>query len=135
MNLYRGSMAVATLMLLCTLVACANARIVHFREDFESLTLQDTVDEGACFAPKPARCCHPFHRVAALLIAAATAVWTPTPPAGWTVNRTLVPTGGVKEFEGWTFAKATWWGSVDTSNNNNALRQVFSRRGNVSGCC
>ncbi len=39
-------------------------------------------------------------------------VWTPTPPAGWSVDRTGVPAGGVTEWRGWSFASRSWWSQI-----------------------
>ncbi len=41
-------------------------------------------------------------------------VWTATPPAGWTVDKTNVPgvgdpNEGMEDWEGWTFANKDWW--------------------------
>src|SRR5262249_948321 len=40
--------------------------------------------------------------------------WTQTPPAGWVINDSGVPTVGIpsrgmKEWEGWSFANKSWW--------------------------
>src|SRR5262245_28469180 len=42
--------------------------------------------------------------------------WTPTPPAGWTVDNSGMPANviadpniGVKEYQGWTFVDRDWW--------------------------
>ena len=42
--------------------------------------------------------------------------WTATPPAGMSVDNSLMPAGvignpneGVTEFEGWTFVDKAWW--------------------------
>ena len=56
---------------------------VLFSEDFEGTPphpLQDTVDEPA-----------------------ATAVWSPTPPTGWSLDNSQMGTGGITEFRGWVF--------------------------------
>lgn len=44
-------------------------------------------------------------------------VWSATPPAGWTVDKTGVPgvgdpEQGMEEWEGWTFANKDWWAFV-----------------------
>jgi Type I phosphodiesterase / nucleotide pyrophosphatase len=43
---------------------------------------------------------------------AGTAVWTNTPPTGWTVDNSTMPTGGVREWRGWSFASPSWWSQV-----------------------
>lgn len=63
-----------------------------FYEDFEGLVLGPNVDEAL----------------------AGTAVWTSTPPAGWSVDNTGTPglndpAVGVREWEGWNFANRAWW--------------------------
>jgi hypothetical protein len=57
-----------------------------FAEDFEGVTLGANVDEEV----------------------AGDAVWTADAPAGWTVSSDM-PTNGVTEWLGWTFADAAWW--------------------------
>lgn len=66
--------------------------VVLFIEDFESLTLGPNVDEGT----------------------AGEAVWTGTPPTGWTVDNSQTvaaadDASGVTEWEGWGFANKGWW--------------------------
>lgn len=61
--------------------------VVAFAENFDSLPLGPNVDEGL----------------------AGGAVWTATPPAGWGVDRSGVPAGGVTEWRGWGFADRDWW--------------------------
>jgi hypothetical protein len=62
-------------------------------EDFEELALQDSVEEPT----------------------SGTNVWTPVPPAGWTVDNSGVPgygdpeNDGRTEWAGWTFAKKSFW--------------------------
>lgn len=62
-----------------------------FFEDFESLVLGPNVDEAL----------------------AGTDVWTSTLPTGWTRDTVAPglddPAIGVREWEGWNFAKRTWW--------------------------
>ncbi|MFG0244665.1 MAG: fibronectin type III domain-containing protein [Phycisphaerales bacterium JB052] len=69
----------------------AGDRITLMSEDFESLPLGSTIDEPA-----------------------ADAVWTETPPTGWEVDDSGVPSvgiagQGVTEWEGWAFADRDWW--------------------------
>jgi len=49
---------------------------------------------------------------------AGEAVWTKTPPSGWTLDDSGVPArgdpaNGVDEWEGWSFADNDWWPLVD----------------------
>ncbi len=69
---------------------CANVTL--FSENFDGLTLGPNTNETL----------------------ANPQAWTETPPAGWSVNDTGVPTlgiatRGVKEWEGWSFANKNWW--------------------------
>lgn len=43
---------------------------------------------------------------------AAANVWSATPPAGWAIDNAGVPTGGVTEWRGWSFASPSWWATV-----------------------
>lgn len=66
-------------------------RITLLREDFESLSLGPSIDEPA-----------------------ASGVWTDTPPSGWELDDSGVPSvgivgQGVTEWEGWAFADRDWW--------------------------
>ena len=68
-----------------------------FSEDFEGVTLGDSIDEGL---PGP-----------------ASNVWTETGPSGWIVDDTGVPTFtdpvfGVKEWEGWAWVDADFWSTA-----------------------
>ena len=71
----------------------AVARVTLFAEDFEGLPLGPNVDEAL----------------------AGNAVWTDTPPEGWTVDESSIPgignpaTDGVTEWAGWAFADKAWW--------------------------
>jgi len=68
-------------------------KTVLFAEDFEGLPLGPNVDEAL----------------------AGDAVWTDTPPEGWTVDESGIPgigmdaTDGVTEWAGWAFADKAWW--------------------------
>ncbi|MFE2722216.1 alkaline phosphatase family protein [Kitasatospora sp. NPDC059327] len=42
-------------------------------------------------------------------IPAATKGWTHTPPSGWTIDNSRMPSGGVTEWRGWTFATDEFW--------------------------
>lgn len=73
-------------------------------EDFESLELGPNVDEGLWDGGAP-------------IPVDDTPVWTPDPPAGWSVDNSGVPgTGtafdGVTEFAGWRFMDPIWWSTV-----------------------
>ncbi|MEE1755240.1 alkaline phosphatase family protein [Streptomyces sp. SP18CS02] len=35
--------------------------------------------------------------------------WTNTPPSGWTIDNSAMPTGGVTEWRGWSFATDEFW--------------------------
>ncbi|MFC1636057.1 LamG-like jellyroll fold domain-containing protein [Planctomycetota bacterium] len=66
---------------------------VLFAEDFEGLALGPNVDEEL----------------------AGDAVWTDTPPEGWSVDESGIPgigmdaTDGITEWAGWAFADKAWW--------------------------
>jgi len=68
-------------------------RVVLFAEDFEGLALGPNVDESL----------------------AGDAVWTDTPPEGWTVDESGIPgigidaIDGVTEWAGWAFTDKAWW--------------------------
>ncbi len=76
-----------------------------FFEDFEGLVLGPNIEEGITTGtgfPSP-----------------QTAVWTKTPPAGWTIDDSGVPgigsgadTDGVVEWAGWSFANREWWAAT-----------------------
>ncbi len=74
---------------------------VLLSESFDTLVLGASVDE----------------------IPSGVSVWTPTPPAGWSVDRSGVPAGGVTEWRGWSFASRTWWSTVAGDQN----RSQFTR--------
>ncbi len=68
-------------------------KTVLFAEDFEGLVLGPNVDE----------------------VLAGDAVWTDTPPEGWSVDESGIPglgldaTDGVTEWAGWAFTDKAWW--------------------------
>ncbi|MGL4512355.1 MAG: lysyl oxidase family protein [Lacipirellulaceae bacterium] len=73
----------------------SSARVVLFSENFDGLPLRPNLNETLA---------NPL-------------AWTDTPPAGWVVNdsgvRTVgIPSRGVKEWEGWTFANKAWWSAA-----------------------
>ena len=76
-----------------TAIAATIEKTVLFSEDFEGLTLGPNVDEAL----------------------AGDAVWTDTPPEGWTVDDSGIPgigldaTDGVTEWAGWAFVDKAWW--------------------------
>ncbi len=45
--------------------------------------------------------------------------WTATPPAGYAVDNSLMPPGGVPEWRGWTFAKKSFWETEGGQNRSN----------------
>jgi hypothetical protein len=70
----------------CTPSPCPPVLIL-LAENFEGLSLGPNVNEPL----------------------AGSQVWTATPPAGWAVDRSGVPAGGVTEWRGWGFADRSWW--------------------------
>jgi hypothetical protein len=76
-----------------TTVTATIEKTVLFAEDFEGLTLGPNVDEAL----------------------AGDAVWTDTPPEGWTVDDSGIPgigldaTDGITEWAGWAFVDKAWW--------------------------
>ncbi|MFB7825546.1 alkaline phosphatase family protein [Streptomyces hydrogenans] len=48
-------------------------------------------------------------RVDELALPAALKGWTTTAPAGWTVDNSAMPSGGVTEWRGWSFATDEFW--------------------------
>ncbi|MDZ4781427.1 MAG: hypothetical protein SGJ19_14345 [Planctomycetia bacterium] len=93
-----------------------SARAVdYFYEDFESVTLGDSLDEHE--QPDP-------------VVPVYTGVWTDVPPAGWTADNSKVPgfdqgddLDGVTEWAGWGFADNDWWSTVA----GDQRRKEFSR--------
>ncbi|MGK0186957.1 MAG: hypothetical protein ACI9R3_002742 [Verrucomicrobiales bacterium] len=69
--------------------------IIVFEENFDSIELGESVDEGN-FAEN---------------------VWSSTPPEGWSVDNSelagLEDELGTTEWRGWNFADPIWWASVD----------------------
>ncbi|MCR9075270.1 MAG: fibronectin type III domain-containing protein [bacterium] len=85
----------------------AGDRITIMQEDFESLPLGPSIDEPP-----------------------ASAVWTETPPSGWELDDTGVPSvgivgQGVTEWEGWAFTDRDWW--VDIADNQRRSEFVSAR--------
>jgi hypothetical protein len=81
----------------CDPAGCAPS-LVLLSENFESLPLGPNVDETMAGAN----------------------VWSATPPAGWSVDRAGVPSGGVTEWRGWNFASRSWWSDI-AGNQNRSL--------------
>ncbi|MBY0313504.1 MAG: alkaline phosphatase family protein [Phycisphaerales bacterium] len=79
----------AGLATVCSATPCV-APVVAFTENFNAVALGASVDETP----------------------AGTNVWSPTPPAGWSVDRSGVPSGGVTEWRGWSFTSPPWWSTV-----------------------
>ncbi|XVV15061.1 alkaline phosphatase family protein [Actinoplanes sp. CA-131856] len=72
-------------------------------DPFDSLALRTRVDETG--------------------IPATLAGWTPTAPAGWSVDRSKMPAGGVTEWRGWSFTTDEFWSRAQGSQEReNALR-------------
>lgn len=85
-------------------VLLAPASMVVFEEDFNSLPLGDSVDERQDGTGTTG----PVYNN----------VWTKTPPAGWSIDDTGVPNGGVTEWHGWSFATVEFWNDVAAQNRN-----------------
>ncbi|MEU9292351.1 alkaline phosphatase family protein [Streptomyces sp. NPDC048266] len=55
--------------------------------------------------------------------------WTTTAPAGWTIDNSAMPTGGVTEWRGWSFATDEFWTNADLGQGretNVRARDVFA---------
>ncbi|MER5307744.1 alkaline phosphatase family protein [Streptomyces sp. NPDC002773] len=55
--------------------------------------------------------------------------WTTTAPAGWTIDNSAMPTGGVTEWRGWSFATDEFWTNSDLGQSretNVRARDVFA---------
>ncbi|WP_306330165.1 alkaline phosphatase family protein [Streptomyces venezuelae] len=55
--------------------------------------------------------------------------WTTTAPAGWTIDNSAMPTGGVTEWRGWSFATDEFWTNTDLGQGretNVRARDVFA---------
>ena len=62
-------------------------------------------------------------------IPADTKGWTNTPPEGWSVDNSKMPSGGVTEWRGWTFATDEFWTSAERGQGretNVRARDVFA---------
>ncbi|WP_405093224.1 alkaline phosphatase family protein [Micromonospora sp. NBC_01392] len=82
---------------------------VRVGEPFDALTLRPRVDETGI--PDSVR------------------GWTPTGPAGWSVDRSAVPSGGVTEWRGWSFTNEEFWTRAQSDQereNGLRLRGVFA---------
>ncbi len=81
-------------------------RLVLLTEDFEKLVLGPNVDEAV----------------------AGEAVWTKTPPEGWSIDDTGVPgvggNDGVTEWAGWSFAKREYWAQAGGQNRDKFVKGV-----------
>lgn len=76
---------------------------VRSTDPFDALPLRTRVDETG--------------------IPATLAGWTPDAPAGWSVARGAMPTGGVTEWRGWSFATDEFWSRTQSGQEReNALR-------------
>ncbi|WP_231391913.1 alkaline phosphatase family protein [Arthrobacter sp. 35W] len=60
-------------------------------------------------------------------VAAGVAGWTHSTPAGWSIDNSAMPTGGVTEWRGWSFATDEFWTNVD----RNQGRETSVRNRNV----
>ncbi|MFI2610983.1 alkaline phosphatase family protein [Kitasatospora sp. NPDC018619] len=55
--------------------------------------------------------------------------WTHTPPAGWSIDNSRMPSGGVTEWRGWTFATDEFWTAAQPGQSretNVRARNVFA---------
>ncbi|MFE6050459.1 alkaline phosphatase family protein [Kitasatospora sp. NPDC056446] len=62
-------------------------------------------------------------------IPAAVKGWTHTPPAGWSIDNSRMPSGGVTEWRGWTFATDEFWTAAELGQSretNVRARNVFA---------
>ncbi|WP_238015755.1 alkaline phosphatase family protein [Dactylosporangium sp. AC04546] len=85
--------------------ATLDGRTVRIRstDPFDALALRTRVDETG--------------------IPSTLAGWTPAAPAGWSVDRSRMPSGGVTEWRGWSFATDEFWSRTQSSQEReNALR-------------
>lgn len=87
---------------LCITVVLAPSLVAHaqtaeiFSEDFEGLDLGPFQMEN----------------LPAIPALDPSAVWTKTPPEGWTVDDSAMPGGGVTDWRGWAFANVAAWAFV-----------------------
>ena len=58
---------------------------------------------------------------------ATTLGWTHTTPAGWSIDNSAMPTGGITELRGWTFATDEFWTNIELGQ----LRETSVRNRNV----
>jgi hypothetical protein len=82
-------LTVACTLLTAAIASHANATTL-LQQNFNGLTLGPSVNETP----------------------AATNVWTKTAPAGWSIDDSGMPVGGVTEWKGWSFADPAWWSNV-----------------------
>ncbi|MFF4140134.1 alkaline phosphatase family protein [Streptomyces sp. NPDC001698] len=62
-------------------------------------------------------------------IPAGTKGWTNTPPEGWSIDNSRMPTGGVTEWHGWAFATDEFWTNAELGQGretNVRARDVFA---------
>lgn len=72
-------------------------------DPFDALTLRTRVDETG--------------------IPSTLAGWTPTAPAGWSVDRGAMPSGGTTEWRGWSFTTDEFWSRTQSGQDReNAVR-------------
>ncbi len=89
MTYHRGMMG----YLLCLAISFTASTAVAgtlLSENFDGLPLGPNVDEGL----------------------AGDAVFTATPPEGWSIDNSTLGTGGITEFSGWNFMNKDWWVST-----------------------
>ncbi|MBD3181924.1 hypothetical protein GF312_06520 [Candidatus Poribacteria bacterium] len=113
MFLRRIILAFFMLSVITIINSAYGVEVVLFEEDFEDLTLEDSVMEGL----------------------ARNKVWTDTPPDGWNIVDAGDKDGGgeicngMREWDGWAFADAEWW--TQTADDQN--RSQFTLNGLAEG--
>ncbi|MGW8361463.1 alkaline phosphatase family protein [Streptomyces wedmorensis] len=68
-------------------------------------------------------------RVDELALSSTLKGWTTTAPSGWTIDNSAMPTGGVTEWRGWSFATDEFWTNTDRGQGretNVRARNVFA---------
>ena len=96
-NCRRWAFAHAVMAVVAMATTNAAKAQVYFTENFDSLVLDTVVDEPIPEIPGDDR---------------REAVFSPTGPAGWAVDRTNTPAGGVTEWRGWNWVDPVWWSEV-----------------------
>jgi hypothetical protein len=99
--------------------------VEEWAEDFESVTLGDSVNEREAFTA------HQTVADGTLETQPRPESFTNIPPAGWNIDNSGMPAGalgkddiGVYEFEGWTFAPLSFWLFADGQRRNEFTKCV-----------